>query len=91
MRKLRADGRRQTIPHGAKPARRQPSIGIVKPIELSRPHLVLSHFRGDIRLTIFGQLVQPLNGVLRLNQFIVLLIGKTHPATPLVDGFPPRS
>ena len=42
-------------------------FGSSKPIELRRPHLVLADFGGDVGVAVLGQLVEPLDRVLRLD------------------------
>ncbi len=56
---------------------------------LGRPHLMLTDFSRDEGLLIFGQLIQPLDRILRLDHFFVVLVTETLPRLPCMDLTPP--
>ena len=87
---LHADRRRQAVAHGAETARGHPALRLLKAVELRRPHLMLTDFGGDVGVTAAGRLIQPLNGVLRHDQVVVLLVGQRIAAAPGADLLPPR-
>ena len=89
MRELHADRGRQPIAHGAEPARRHPAVGLLELIELRRPHLVLADLGGDVGVAILGQLVEPLDGVLRLDDLVRVPVGERFLRPPFVDLLPP--
>ena len=87
---LHAHGRRQAVAHGAQPARGHPVVGLIEPVMLRRPHLVLAHLGGDVDVVeVLGQLIEPLEGVLRLDDLGAFLILQAVPRPPLVDALPP--
>ena len=67
MRELHADRGRQAVAHGAEPAGGHPAVRLLELVELRRPHLVLADLGGDVGVAVLGQLVEPLDGVLRLD------------------------
>ena len=89
MRALHADRGRQAIPHGAEPTGGHPAIGLLEPVELRRPHLVLADLGGDVGVAALGQLVQPLDGVLRLDDRARIRIGERFARAPGLDLGPP--
>ena len=74
---LHADGGRQAVAHGAQAAGGHPAVGLVEVVELGRPHLVLADLGGDVGVAVLGQLIQPLDGVLRLDQLGVRAIARS--------------
>src|SRR2546428_12471574 len=80
---------RQSVAHGAEAAGGHPAVGLLELIELRRPHLVLAHFRGDVGVAVLGQLVEPSNGVLRLDQLVRVFIGERLAGPPLFCMLPP--
>jgi hypothetical protein len=73
---LHADGRGQAIAHGAQAARGHPAVRLLEAVELRGPHLVLADFGGDVGVATLGQLVQALDGVLRLDDRLGAPVGK---------------
>jgi hypothetical protein len=73
MRELHADRRRQAVAHGAEAARGHPAVRLLEAEELRRPHLVLADFGGDVGVAALGQLVEPLDRVLRLDDVLFFL------------------
>ena len=90
MRQLHADRGRQAVAHGAEPAGRHPAVRLLEIVELRRPHLVLADFGGDVGVAVLGQLVEPLDGVLRLDDVARLPVGERLARPPLVDLRPPH-
>ena len=70
MRDLHADRGRQAVAHGAEPARGHPAVRLLELEELRRPHLVLADLGGDVDVAVLGQLVEPLDRVLRLDDVV---------------------
>ena len=64
-------------------------FGSSKLIELRRPHLVLADFGGDVDVAVLGQLVEPLDRVLRLDDLVRVLVGERVARAPVVDLLPP--
>ena len=89
MRELHADRGRQAVAHGAEPARGHPAVRLLELVELRRPHLVLADFGGDVGVAVLGQLVEPLDRVLRLDDGVGVLVGERLARAPLVDLLPP--
>src|SRR3546814_3912614 len=52
---------------------------------LRRPHLMLTHFGRDVSVAILGQLIEPLDGILRFDNVLALIIGKRLARTPRLD------
>ena len=89
MRKLNTDRGREAIAHGAQAARGHPAVRILEPEELRRPHLVLTHFGGDVTVHAFGQCLKPLKRVLRFDGRAFLGIGEAADIAPLLNlGLP---
>ena len=65
---LHAHRRRQAIAHGAEAAGGHPAIGLLELEALRRPHLVLADFGGDVDVAALGQLIEPVDGILRLDE-----------------------
>ena len=76
MRHLHADRRRQAVAHGAEPARGHPAVRLLEMEMLRRPHLVLADLGGDVDVLVLGQLVEPLDRVLRLDHFVRIAEGE---------------
>ena len=76
MRELHADRGRQAVAHGAEAARGHPAVRLLEVVELRRPHLVLADFGGDVGVAVLGQLVEPLDRVLRLDQLVRVAVGE---------------
>src|SRR5215207_4238099 len=89
MRELHADGCRQSIAHGAETARCHPAVRLLEPEELRRPHLMLADFGGDVDVAIFRELIQTLDGVLRLDDFVRVAEGERLARAPFIDLLPP--
>ncbi|CAA7626911.1 conserved hypothetical protein [Magnetospirillum sp. UT-4] len=87
---LHAHGRGQAVAHGAQPARGHPVVGLLEAEMLGRPHLVLADLGADVGIAVLGQLVQALDGVLRLDQLVGILVVQAVARAPLVDLAPPR-
>src|ERR1700686_484794 len=77
------------VAHGAEAARGPPACRLLAVIELRRPHLVLADFGGDVGVAVLGQLEQPLDGVLRLDDVVRAAIGERLFRPPLRDLVPP--
>src|SRR5713101_1028163 len=90
MRELHPDRRRQAVAHGAETARGHPAIRLLEAVELRRPHLVLAYFRGDVGIAVLGQLVQTLDGILRLDDLVRVPVRERLAGAPFVDLLPPR-
>ena len=86
---LHAHRRRQAIAHGAQPARGHPVIGLLEVEALRRPHLVLADFGGDEDLLAAGQCIQPVDGILRLDDRVGIPVGQRFLGPPGVDLLPP--
>ena len=89
MRHLHANGGRQAIAHGAQPAGGHPAIGLLKMIMLRRPHLMLADLGGDIGVAILGQLIEALNGILRLDDLARLPEAQRLARPPDINLLPP--
>ncbi len=91
MRDLHAHGGGEAVSHGAEAARGHPVLGLLELEELRRPHLVLADFGGDEDvLAAARQLVEPLDGILRLDDLAVLGIGEAVARAPPLDLLPPQ-
>ena len=90
MRELHADRGRQAIAHGAEAAGRHPAVRLLEAEELRRPHLVLADLGGDVGVAVLGQLVKPLDRVLRLDHIVRRLIRERFARAPFVDLRPPH-
>ena len=90
MRHLHAQRRGQAIAHGAKAAGCHPAVRFVEVEALRRPHLVLTHLGRHIDIVaVLGQLIQPVNRILRLDDGIGLAIVERLLGPPGVDLVPP--
>ena len=89
MGKLHADRCRQAVAHRAQTTRRHPARRLLEMVELRRPHLMLSHFRGDVGVAILGEFVEALDRVLRLDDLIRVAIGQGILRPPFADLRPP--
>ncbi len=86
---LHPDRSRQPVAHGAEAARGHPAVRLLKAEELRRPHLVLAHFGGDVDVAIAGRRIEPLDGVLRLDDVVGRPVGERLSAPPFFDLAPP--
>src|SRR5262249_61797488 len=75
--------------HGAEPTRGHPAVGLLEMEELRRPHLVLADFGRDIDVAALGELVEPLDRVLRLDDLVRTPVGKAPARAPAADLLPP--
>ena len=90
MRDLDAERGRQAIAHGAEAARRHPAMRLLEAEELRRPHLVLTDFGRDVGVVPARRLEQALDGILRQDDIVVLLVGERIARAPFGDLLPPR-
>ena len=90
MRQLHANRGRQAVAHGAESARRHPAVWLLEPEELRRPHLVLADLGGDVDVAVLVSGVEPLDGVLRLDDLGRWPIGEANCARASVDLRPTR-
>ena len=89
MRELHADRGRQSVAHGAEAARGHPAVRLLEMVELRRPHLMLADFGRDVGVAVLGQLVEPLDGVLRLDDLVRVAEGERILRPPGSDLLPP--
>ena len=89
MRELRADRRRQAVAHRAEAARGHPAVRLLEAEMLRRPHLMLADLGGDVDVAALGQLVEPLDRVLRLDDLVGVAEAEGIARPPAVDRAPP--
>ena len=89
MRDLNAKRRRQTITHGAKPARGHPAVRQMEIEILCRPHLVLANLGGDVDIVATRHLAQTLDGMLRLYDLACLVEFQAVALAPGLNLRPP--
>src|SRR3546814_19191993 len=73
MRALHAQRRGHAVAHGAEAAGGHPVVRLLELEILRRPHLVLPDLGRDEGRAVAGQLVKPLDGMLRLDRLAALL------------------
>ncbi len=56
---------------------------------LCRPHLMLADFRRDVSVAALGRRIEPLDRILRLDDFVGIFIGKRFARPPFIDLRPP--
>ncbi len=89
MGELHAHRRGQAIAHRAEAAGGHPPVRLVEMEILRRPHLVLADLRRDEALAALGELLQPLESVLGLDDLGRVLVGERLARPPAVDLQPP--
>ena len=89
MRDLHAQRRRQTVAHGAQPARGHPAVRLIEMEVLRRPHLMLAHLGGDVGVAPLRRRIEALDGILRHDDVRVRLVGERIARPPLGDLLPP--
>ena len=89
---LDAHGVRDANAHGPKPTRIDPSAWLVKPIVLSRPHLVLSNVGGDVSFNLLGQVPKRFDDILRFDHVtLAKVVLQAVALAPCLYGVPPGS
>src|ERR1700692_3311719 len=86
---LPAAGGGQAVAHGAEPARGHPAVRLLEMKELRRPHLVLADLGGDVDVAALGELVEPLDRVLRLDDLVRAAVREAVARAPAGDLLPP--
>ena len=79
----------QAITHGPQPPGGHPAVRFLEAIELRGPHLMLANFGGDVGVARPGQGIEPLDGMLWLDQALRRPIGEAPPRPPAIDLSPP--
>src|SRR3546814_4051991 len=77
------------VAHGAEAAGGHPVVRLLELEILRRPHLVLPDLGRDEGRAVAGQLVKPLDGMLRLDRLAALLELQAVASAPFVDLLPP--
>ncbi len=86
---LHTHGGRQAVAHGAQAAGGHPAVRLLELEELRGPHLVLADLGGDVGIAVLGQLIEPLDRVLRLDDLALLTEAQAIARPPLLDLGPP--
>ena len=89
MRELHAHGSGEAVAHGTEAPGRHPAVRLLELEELRRPHLVLTDFGGDVDVAVAGERVEPLDGVLRLDELVRAAIREALASPPFIDLLPP--
>src|SRR5262244_2393726 len=90
MGELYPDRGRQSVAHGAESTRGHPAVGFLEVEELRCPHLMLTDLGGDVDVAILRRRIEPLDGVLRLDEVVRSPVGQRLAPAPPVDLSPPR-
>ena len=89
MRDLGADGGRQSIAHGARPARAQPATGPALAQMLGGPHLVLAHIGGHDGVAAGQARIEPAHQGLRQDEVGTVLEVQAALGAPAGNARPP--